>query len=71
MSKRPDRKTESEVIEIDEYVPNWQRKCDACDACPVVEGLRRGKQIRLVNLCGPCTFGTSYAIDPGEWNRLG
>jgi len=67
----PGRRERPEVIELDEYVPNYQRRCIACEQRPVVDGLKNGKQIPLAGLCGPCTFGTSDAIYPDEWNRLG
>lgn len=61
----------AEVIEIDEYVPNYERKCIACDNKPTVEGLKDGARVLIADLCGPCTFGTADAVEPSEWNRLG
>lgn len=63
-------KRQPEVIEIDKYVPNWSRRCVACDRRPVVEGAKDRKIIRLAQLCGPCTFGTAAALDPAGWNSL-
>lgn len=60
----------AETIQIDTYEPNYRRKCGACGTSPTVEGVKDGARVVIADLCGPCTFGTSDAIEPSEWNRL-
>lgn len=37
--------------------PDWTKKCEVCDATPVVP---------VTGMCGPCTFGESETIG-GNW----
>lgn len=62
---------DAEVIEIDEYTPNYRRRCLNCDQSPTVEGTKDGARVMIADLCGPCTFGTADALEPSDWNRLG
>jgi hypothetical protein len=55
-------------IDLDEYVPNYNRECENCGQSPVVEGQKDGQIVFRGTLCGPCTFGTSKALDPKWWN---
>jgi hypothetical protein len=48
-----------EVLSSDDpkMKPDWSRKCQVCDATPIVP---------LTGLCGPCTFGESETVN-GNW----
>lgn len=58
-----------ESIELDEYRPNYNCRCEICDQSPTVEGVRDGKVVYESGMCGPCTFGEAACLDPQEWNR--
>ncbi len=51
-----------------ELTPDYDKKCDVCDATPTVvfSGAGHGNS----GLCGPCCFGTAEAIDPEKWGEL-
>jgi len=60
-----------DVIHVERYTPNYRRHCIACSAQPTVEAINlQGKQVRIADLCGPCTFGTARAADVDAWNHL-
>ena len=58
--------TEPEVI--DRYEPDWETSCEVCGQTPTVTGVRDGKIVLHVAMCGPCTWGEAACLDPEEWN---
>ena len=59
----------SEVINIDEYKPDYKHQCIVCDDTPVVTGVKDGKVVYQGEMCGVCTWGESAMLDPKEWNK--
>jgi hypothetical protein len=59
----------SEVIEIDEYAPDYKRRCCNCEQTPVVTGVKDGKVVYQGEMCGVCTWGESAMHDPSKWNE--
>lgn len=63
LDKAMARNDEVEVARIDEELrkldaePDWSRKCENCDASPIVPA---------TGLCGPCTTGDSSTAG-GNW----
>ena len=58
----------NQVIQIDKYRPNYQRKCQNCEETPTVEGVKDNKVVYRGPMCGPCTWGEASANDPATWN---
>jgi hypothetical protein len=63
------REQMSEVIEIDEYRPNYNRKCEVCDQTPTVNAVKNNRVVYRGSMCGVCTWGESKMFDPQEWNK--
>lgn len=59
----------SEVINIDEYKPDYKHRCEVCDHTPVVTGVKDGKVVYQGTMCGVCTWGESRMLDEKEWNK--
>jgi hypothetical protein len=59
----------TEVISIDRYEPDYKHKCEVCGQKPVVTGTKNGKVVYQGEMCGPCTWGESSAVDPSTWNQ--
>ena len=59
-------KPKTEVRKEDVFEPNYRNICDTCEQRPTV--FVKGSQPYDSNLCGPCFFGTSRALEPDNWN---
>ena len=50
------------------FEPDYNKSCENCGQTPVVTQVNsKGKVIRNFKMCGPCMFGDSSCVDPGEW----
>lgn len=61
---------EEQVIRVDEWRPNYTRKCAICGQTPCVEGWQQTPEIKLVfegTMCGVCTWGDADCADPANW----
>jgi hypothetical protein len=58
-----------EVIEIDEYVPDYRSCCENCGQKPVVMAVKDHKIVYQGTMCGPCTWGEAKTLDPSTWNE--
>lgn len=56
-----------EVIEVEEWQPDYTRSCEVCGANHVVTGWKDGKEVYSGDMCGVCTWGESDARDPANW----
>lgn len=56
------------VVELDQYVPDHDQKCQSCGNSPTVTGVKDGQKVLDLGLCGPCTWGEATAADPNNWN---
>ncbi|MFL9934243.1 hypothetical protein P0D88_34850 [Paraburkholderia sp. RL18-103-BIB-C] len=54
---------------LDSLEPNYDDRCEVCDASPTVEGWRHGRAVVKWHLCGPCCLGSARMLDPREWNE--
>jgi len=57
------------ILKIDEYVPDYTKRCCNCGQTPVVTAVKNSKVVLDTEMCGPCTWGDSVSIDPNEWNK--
>ena len=57
----------SEVIEVDEYRPDYKHHCIVCGQAPVVTAVKGGEVVYESEMCGPCTWGEAETIDPNKW----
>lgn len=57
------------IVEVDEFRPNYQVRCMNCNATPTVEAIKRRRVIYKSELCGPCLWGEARTIDPKTWNE--
>jgi hypothetical protein len=66
------------VVFIDEWRPNYARKCEICDQTPCVQGWQLNvilnpetpPQDKLAydgTMCGVCTWGEAACLDPENW----
>lgn len=55
------------IIEVDEYVPDYKHRCINCEQTPVVTAVKDGKVVFSTEMCGPCTWGEAETIDPSNW----
>ncbi|WP_233866761.1 hypothetical protein [Paraburkholderia adhaesiva] len=53
--------------EIDAWVPDYGRKCEACGATPCVTGLSNGQVVYEGPKCGACMWGEAVYVDPLNW----
>ncbi len=58
-----------EVVELDRYEPDHERKCEVCGNSPTVVGIKDNQRVLDLGLCGPCTWGEAKALDPETWNQ--
>lgn len=56
-----------ETITVDEWVPDYGRKCESCGKTPCVTGVTDGKVVYEGSLCGVCTWGAATFRDPANW----
>ena len=56
-------------IVIDEWKPDYKRRCEVCGQKPVVTGVTGGKVVYQGTMCGVCSWGEAACLDPEEWNR--
>lgn len=64
----PMARRKQDIIRIDSYEPNADRKCENCGRSPTVTAVTNGRKIVDFDLCGPCWFEDEKAIDPKTWN---
>jgi len=63
----PEPASEPQGIAVDEWVPNYGRRCEVCGETPCVTGVRNGAVVYDGSLCGVCTWGDTALADPGRW----
>lgn len=56
-----------QVIEVEEWRPDYSRECETCGANHVVTGWKDGKEVYSGDMCGVCTWGEASAVDPANW----
>ena len=61
--------TDSEVVEVDSYEPDWTQECDICGASPTVTAVLNGQVVYDSGMCGPCVWGEAAMADPDQWNK--
>lgn len=60
----------NETIQIQEWRPNYKRRCIVCDQSPVVEGIApEGDVAYKGDMCGMCTWGEAEMAEPANWNK--
>lgn len=59
----------TDVIEVDKYEPDYNHRCEVCDADHVVTGVKDGKVVYQGSMCGVCTWGEVQMINPEKWNE--
>lgn len=59
--------TESQTL--DEWRPNYKRKCLVCGREGTVQGVKNNKVVYRGDMCGVCTWGEARLADPDEWNK--
>jgi hypothetical protein len=57
----------TEIQQVDEWVPNYERECEVCGQVPCVTGIYHGKVVYEGTMCGVCTWGEAACIDPANW----
>jgi hypothetical protein len=63
----PEPASKPKTITVDEWVPDYDRKCEFCGQTPCVTGVLNGKTVYHGSACGVCTWGDPDAIDPANW----
>lgn len=56
-----------EIIQIDNWKPNYKTPCQNCGQTPTVTAVKDGKVVYDNKMCGPCTWGEAETIDPENW----
>lgn len=57
----------SEIIEVEDWRPDYTRKCEVCGAGHVVTGWKGGKEVYSGDMCGVCSWGEAAMRDPANW----
>ncbi len=58
-----------EVVKVDEFVPDYTKRCEVCGADHVVTGKTNGKVVYQGEMCGVCTWGEAAMHDPSKWRE--
>jgi hypothetical protein len=58
---------DGQTITVDEWVPDYGRRCEVCGETPCVTGITEGKVVYNGSMCGQCTWGDPRCLDPANW----
>lgn len=59
----------NQVVEVDSFQPNYQRRCINCGQSPTVYAVKDAEVVYDSEMCGPCTWGEAAMLDPANWNK--
>lgn len=62
------KESPDESVDIESFEPDYETPCVNCGERPTVTAVKGGMIVHHVELCGPCCWGTSEALDPDTWN---
>lgn len=54
-------------VSVDEWVPDYDRRCEICGEAPCAKGLREGTVVYEPVMCGACLWRDAVCINPANW----